>query len=476
MRLGRTIGRLFVGLSSFGCAIAAWAADEAPPAEPAASAASAPADGEAESRKSHSVAAFEIIGFDALVNGANRVFSGSDDYNVTLRSIRRNLSSAWVADNDPFKINQFAHPYQGSMYHGFARATGHSYWESAGFTFAGSVLWEIAGERTPPARNDQIASGIAGSFLGEPLFRMAHLVLEQSGLSKGWREAAAAAIHPSVGFNRLVFGEQFGGIFSSHGAAYYSRLQVGLSGLTQNNPGVSTTGKRGELLADFSMDYGLPGKPGYVYRRPFDHFSFQATGSSANVFENVMTRGLLVGRDYEAGPNVRGVWGLYGSYDYLAPQIYHLSSTALSIGTSAQWWMSRANAMQGTASAGIGYAAASTLRATDEERDYRYGLAPQAMLALRWIYDDRASLDLSAREYYVSRVAGNRSGFDNIVRSDASLTWRVKRQHGIAIKYLFNRRDTRLSDGSRRSQTRGTIGLYYVFLGQDGFGAVEWRD
>ncbi len=447
-----------------------WA-EEAAPADPASADVPAKAD---EDRKNYAIPAIEIFTFDLLLNGVNRLVSGTDDYKVTLRSIRRNLQSSWVADNDPFKINQFAHPYQGSMYHGFARSTGHDYWESAGYTFAGSVLWEIAGETTPPARNDQVASGIAGSFLGEPLFRMASLVLERGRMSPRWREVAAAAIQPSLGFNRLVFGEEFGGVFPSHDPAYYSRLQIGGSGLTKNDPGTSTAHPRAELMVDFSMDYGLPGKPGYVYRRPFDYFSFQATGSSGIGVENVMSRGLLFGRDYQHGDNVRGVWGLYGSYDYMAPQVFHLSSTALSLGTTGQWWMSKSNALQGTVLAGMGYAAASSIRSVDD-RDYHYGLAPQAMLALRWIYGDRASLDVTAREYYVSRVGGNRNGFDNIVRTDASLTWRVKDQHGVAIKYLFNRRDASFPDSGRRTQARGTLGLYYVLLGQERFGAVDWR-
>ena len=53
------------------------------------------------------------------------------------------MHSRWVVDNDPFDINQFMHPYQGAMYHGFARSAGLNYWESMGYTFAGSVLWEI---------------------------------------------------------------------------------------------------------------------------------------------------------------------------------------------------------------------------------------------------------------------------------------------------------------------------------------------
>jgi hypothetical protein len=109
------------------------------------------------------------------------------------------------------------------------------------------------------------------------------------------------------------------------------------------------------------------------------------------------------------------------------------------------------------------------------ERDYHYGVAPQALLALRWIYGDRAALDIAAREYYVSRAGGDRAGHDNIVRTDATLTWRVHGQHGVAIKYLFNRRDASYPDLGSRVQSRGTLGLYYVLLGQDRFGAVDWR-
>ena len=96
---------------------------------------------------------------------------------VTTATIRRNLHSSWGTDRDPFNVNQLGHPYQGAMYHGFARSAGLGYWESAGYAFAGSVVWEIAGEATKPSRNDQVASGIGGTFLGEALFRMSNLVL-----------------------------------------------------------------------------------------------------------------------------------------------------------------------------------------------------------------------------------------------------------------------------------------------------------
>lgn len=95
--------------------------------------------------------------------------------------------------------------------------------------------------------------------------------------------------------------------------------------------------RRNEAQADFSIDYSLPGRRGYDYTRPFDYFNFATTLSSANGIENVLTRGLLVGKSYEAGPSYRGVWGICGSYDDIAPQTFRVSSTALSIGSTAQW-------------------------------------------------------------------------------------------------------------------------------------------
>jgi len=426
-----------------------------------------------DARKSYAIPAAEIVGFDFLLNRFNRRSSG--DYNSTLSTIRHNLRSAWVVDNDPFQINQLGHPYQGSMYHGFARSAGLTYWESLGYTFAGSVAWEIAGEKTPPSKNDQINTGIGGSFLGEALFRMSNLVLEHGNVPKFWRELAAAAISPSTGFNRLAYGERFAPLYPSHDPAYYSRLQLGFSGTSQNNAGTSTTTlKRNEALADFSLEYGLPGKPDYSYTRPFDYFAFQATASSANGFESVATRGLLAGREYEVGANYRGVLGLYGSYDYFAPQIFRVSSTALSLGTTGQAWLTQSIALQGTALLGAGYTAVGTTHGAPGERDYNYGTSPQALLALRLIFGNQAALDLTARDYFVPRAADQR-GRTNVARLEAGITWRVSGRHGVTVRYLGTRRDASFPDLGDRKQIRGTIGVFYTFLGHERFGAVEWR-
>ena len=146
---------LFVGgvLWSSGSAFAQVAptlGDPVPPAGAASTAAAAEGATPAAA-KSYAIPAAEIIGFDFLLNRYNRRFSGSTDYDVSGASIRRNLRGHWVVDNDPFSINQFAHPYQGSIYHTAARSSGLGYWESSGYAFLGSIWWEITGEQTPPS-------------------------------------------------------------------------------------------------------------------------------------------------------------------------------------------------------------------------------------------------------------------------------------------------------------------------------------
>ncbi|HEX2229797.1 MAG TPA: DUF3943 domain-containing protein, partial [Candidatus Binatia bacterium] len=426
--------------------------------------------------KSYIIPALEIVGFQTLLNLFNRAYFGCCDFDTDLSSIKRNLRRGWDVDDDRFTVNQLGHPYQGSMYHGFARASGLSYWQGLPYTFVGSLFWEIAGETTRPSRNDQITTGIGGTFLGEALFRMSNFWLEQGRASRFWREIVATAISPPVGFNRLAFRERFDGVFPSKDPEYYSRVHVGIVRATQDDRDGSRNLKRHEGIVDFALDYGLPGKRGYTYERPFDYFSFQAAASTAIGFESVSTQGLLFGTDYDVGNNYRGLWGLYGSYSYMAPQIFRLASTALSLGTTGEWRLSDSLALQGTGLLGVGYATVSTIGDTTNERANRYGVAPQTLLSLRLIVGDRASLDLTAREYFVSDVSASRSRHDNVVRADASITWRIHQQHAVSVRYQLSRRDSDLRELGTRTQDRGTLGIFYTLLGRDHFGTADWND
>lgn len=439
--------------------------------------------------KSHWIPAAEILGFEAFLNVYGRIAypnlvdakysEGRKVFSVTPSTAWKHLTEGpWGFDGDDFQVNQIQHPYQGAVYQGFARSAGLGFWESSVYAFLGSFVWEVAGETTKPSVNDQVASGIGGSFLGEPLFRLASLVLEDGGENPGfWRELGAAAISPPTGFNRLAFGNRFKGVFPSHNPATFTRLRLGAS-LTDHLVGIGNKHvDKNEVTGDYALSYGLPGKNGYTYDRPFDYFDFQFTAvSGRSGFENVMTRGLLLGKRYEAGDGYRGVWGLYGSFDYISPQVFRVSITTLSLGTTGQWWLTRAIALQGSALGGIGYGAGGTVTAS-EDRDYHYGGALQGLLAARLIFGDKAMFDMTLREYYISGFGATRTdGSERIFRGNASFTLSIYKRHALGIQYVTSYRDATSPDipgGSR--QTVGTWSLAYNYLGDSRFGAVEWR-
>jgi len=148
----------------------------------------------------------------------------------------------------------------------------------------------------------------------------------------------------------------------------------------------------------------------------------------------------------------------------------------VSLGTTGHWWLARDWSLEGSGLAGVGYTAVGSAHGSTSDRDYNYGVTPIALLAARLTHGDRFAFDLTGREYFVSKVAsGTSGGHDNIVRLDASLTWRLLRQHALSIRYIGNRRDASVPGAPGIEQVRNTIGISYTLLGQDHFGGVDWR-
>jgi hypothetical protein len=434
---------------------------------------------ETGARKSYLIPALEVPGFLGLLNIYDRIAypnqteDGKKVYSSTFSSTWEHLSRQhWVFDKDPFNINQFAHPYQGATMYGLARSSGLSFWESLVYSNVGSFLWKMAGETDPPSINDQITTGNAGSLLGEALFRMAQLVLRNKDSSgpDAWHELGAAILSPPTAFNRLAFGDRFKTVFPSYDPATFWRFRLGMT--------LNSISQKDAVL-DFGMAYGLPGKPGYTYTRPLDYFDFQisALTRASNPVENVMLRGLLYGKQYEAGNDYRGIWGLYGSYDYISPGVFRVSSTALSLGTTGQYWVAPGVALQGSLLGGVGFGGAGVNAAPAGERDYHYGVTPQGLLALRLLFGNRAVLELGGRGYYVSGTGSDdANGSETIVRANAHFNVRVYGRHGIGLQFVESTRDAQYGNLPSKHQSDGTVSLVYTFLGDKHFGAVEWRN
>ena len=244
---------------------------------------------------------------------------------------------------------------------------------------------------------------------------MSNLVLEQAAAC---RRAGASSRRRRSRRRPASTGSRSASASTASSRATTRRTTAGCSSASartaQNTPGTSTpTSSATKRIVDFSLDYGLPGKPGYEYTRPFDYFTFQATASSANGFENVHDA-RPAGRHGLRGRHATtaACWGLYGSYDYIAPQIFRVSSTALSLGTTAEWWLTddrcrcRAPGM-----AGVGYAAVGTVernRRTRPRLQLRRRAAGAARAARHLSATGRRSTSPAASTSSAGRLAGNR--------------------------------------------------------------------
>jgi hypothetical protein len=427
--------------------------------------------------KSYLIPALEIPGFLGLLHIYDRLAypnlteDGKKVYGTSFPGVWDHLRKQdWVFDKDPFNTNQFGHPYEGATMYGLARSSGLNFWESLAYSNAGSFLWEMAGETTRPSINDMITTGNAGSLLGEALFRMSQLVLQDKRPRTGAvRELSAALISPPTAANRYLFGDRFKTQFPNYDPATFWRFRFGAS---------LDNGSRSAAIFDFGMSYGLPGKPGYTYKRPMDYFDFQASAlaDAKNPVENVLLRGMLYGRQYEAGNDYRGIWGLYGSYDYISPSIFRVSTTALSLGTTGQYWLWHGVALQGSLLGGVGFGGAGVAQPSGE-RDYHYGVTPQGLLALRLLFGDRTVLEMAGRGYYVSGTGSDDAhGSERIVRASANLNVRVYGRHGLGIQYVESIRDAQYGSAPNKHQQDGAVTLVYTYLGDTHFGAVEWRN
>ena len=433
------------------------------------------------SGRSYLVPAVDILAFQFLLNQYDRRYAADkEDYETDDGTIRNNLHSSWVIDTDPFATNQLLHPYTGALYHGFARSAGLTYWESLAYDFVGSAIWEVAGETLPPSLNDQISTTFGGSFLGEAMFRMSNALLGIGGTEPGFfSRLGAFLISPSTGVNRFAYGDRFDGIYPSNGPPTFVRLGLGVrhNSLNTDLGGLSRI-QDNEIVADAVIDYGIPGKANYEYERPFDFFHFEMTAASAGsaLPESVMVHGLLTGSRYGTGPACRGVFGLYGSYDYIAPEVFSVSSTALSLGTTAQLKFTDAVALQGSCLGGVGWAAAGTISDASTDNSYHYGVCPQGLVALRFIAGSVAMLDFTTRAYYLNGVgSGNQGGTETILRARAALVVRVYDRHALTVQYVSSTREanydaTALTD---TFQSIGSVSVMWTFLGDTQFGIVD---
>lgn len=271
----------------------------------------------------------------------NRHVSDDSTAVVTFDTWKRNVVQGMEWDRDAFKTNMWAHPMHGGMFFNSARSNGYNFWQSATFSWTGSMLWEMFGEANRPAINDWMSTSLGGIALGEMTHRFSLMIWdnEATGFGRTLREFGGLLVNPMGGFTRLVrgewtkVGENPDGRFPKHsaGALRLGYRNVGDGGRAQPSEG-----------GFISFDYQY-GNAFTDYGKPFDVFEFTAQLYGDNEAQNIGLAHLtasLYGTELKQTEKADHVLHIAQHFDYVNIETLETGGSSVSATFLSQWKLS----------------------------------------------------------------------------------------------------------------------------------------
>ena len=271
-------------------------------------------------------AALEAFAINVGVQCFDQFVMNEEFAKISFHSIKHNIETGFVWDNDQFSTNLFAHPYHGGLYFNAARSHGMNFWESVPYSFCGSLMWETTCEIEPPAINDLMATTFGGIAIGEVTHRVSNLVFDDrlSGFPRFMREFLGTLICPIKGLNRILSGDAWrvrGQYYKYHD---YQRspvsfsLSAGYRYLADNN---TLFRGEGNPYVRFNLVYGNPFDGETT--KPYDYFTLDATfGLSSN--QPLITGLHLLGRLWsvpvEVSKSTEMEFGIFQHFNYYDSQ------------------------------------------------------------------------------------------------------------------------------------------------------------
>ena len=266
------------------------------------------------------LAALEVTLINVGVHCFDRFVTNERFAQTTMSSIKRNFETGFVWDNDYFSTNLIAHPYHGNLYFNAARSLGHNFWQSVPFALGGSLMWEFFGEKDPPAINDVFATTMGGVCIGEILYRLSDMFLDDrsKGAKRFWREAASTVLSPMKGINRIASGKAWkvkkerGPYLRPDGLGF--RVEVGDRYLADNGEMF-----RGEHQASLSLEMEYGDVLDDDNNKPYDFFDLAVTfgfGGSQPFVHNVHLLGRLWSATVVKTTQLDSEFGFYQHFNY----------------------------------------------------------------------------------------------------------------------------------------------------------------
>jgi hypothetical protein len=247
----------------------------------------------------------------------NRFILNSGFCRISFQTVKNNWDNGWEWDTDRFGVNFFQHPYSGATGFTHGRVEGYNFWESVPFAFGSSLMWEQTMENTRPSYNDLINTTITGAFLGEILYRLSSIFLDDrlTGSKRVVRELIAGILDPGRFTNRLLSGNLTRVVTKD----IYQRepLQAVLS-IGDRNMNNGTGFWNGKNSAEIALDFSYGDPLEVKSRKPFDYFKIRgglSIGAGNKIVNNIMGYGIIFGKNVVT-KKTGMLYGLFQNYDY----------------------------------------------------------------------------------------------------------------------------------------------------------------
>jgi hypothetical protein len=270
------------------------------------------------SKKNGLIASSEIIAINAGVWSAGRYIRKAPFAYIDIHSVKHNFQKGFYWDFDGLDVNMLAHPYHGSAYFDAARSNGYNFWQSGLFALGGSVMWEMFMESETPSINDICTTPVGGVAIGEMLYRMSDLILDDrtKGNDRFSRELLSFMVSPSRGLTRLITGDAWKRRATSGKQFGIPDYQLEIASGIRFTDFKDLPGKKTDFIIEANAEYG--DRFDDECSHPFDYFQVNVEASTA--IYSIVSRTSLTGRYACAGlvdtKNASLNLGIYQYIDY----------------------------------------------------------------------------------------------------------------------------------------------------------------
>ena len=384
----------------------------------------------------------EIVGLNLGIWAYDRYLRQNGEnpgFKIGFNSWEENFKNGFEWDDNSFSTNQYAHPYHGSMYFNAARSNGYDFWTSVPFAFTGSFLWEYMFEAHHPSYNDWIATSVGGTTLGEMLYRLSDLVLDNraTGSGRRWREFGGLLLDPLRGFNRIISGEatRVGPNPAGYRPTYLAaRFDAGLRTLGEDHVYDNDTTR---------VYFDIQGSYGDMFRgstkKPFDvfDFGFQLNLDDKSVLAGVQTRGLLYADRLHKSPSTEHMLGLFLNFDYHNTNAYEIGGQSAGAGIVSRFHKTMLGEIETQAHLNtvfLGGVSSDYASYTGREYDYGPGLSTSLSAALR--RHDRQWLILRHSQTWIHTLNGT-EGEHHVSVTNARFDLPINSMVGLGAQYVL---------------------------------------